>query len=112
MANRTPKRQLQDDIQYLTDTVEEMLEATADDTSSNFKELRKAAKKRLVETRARLKDRGEDLEDLGEDMYKNARNSVTHQADVFDKYAHNNPWKSIGLGAVVGVIVGVLLGRR
>jgi ElaB/YqjD/DUF883 family membrane-anchored ribosome-binding protein len=29
-----------------------------------------------------------------------------------DGYVHENPWKSIGLAAGVGVVVGLLVGRR
>lgn len=109
MADRTPKRpttrQLQDDIQHLTDTVEEMLKATADDSRSNIKELRETAEKRLSETRARIEARGEE-------MYHSARDGVTQQADACDQYVHSNPWTSIGIGAAVGVVVGMLLGRR
>ncbi|MGC3963414.1 MAG: DUF883 domain-containing protein [Rhodocyclaceae bacterium] len=29
-----------------------------------------------------------------------------------DEYVHENPWKSIGLAAAVGVVVGILIGRK
>jgi ElaB/YqjD/DUF883 family membrane-anchored ribosome-binding protein len=29
-----------------------------------------------------------------------------------DHYVHDHPWQSIGIGAAVGVVVGVLLARR
>lgn len=29
-----------------------------------------------------------------------------------DAYVHENPWKSVGFAASVGVIVGLLIGRR
>lgn len=109
MADRTPKRpttrQLQDDIQHLTETVEEMLKATADDSRSNIKELREAAEKRLTETRARLEARGEEI-------YHSARDTVNQQAENYDRYVHDNPWTSIGIGAAAGLVVGLLLGRR
>lgn len=109
MADRTPKRpttrQLQDDIQHLTETVEEILRATADDSRSNIKELRENAQKRLAETRARLEARGEEI-------YHSARDTVSEQAETYDRYVHDNPWTSIGIGAAIGVVVGVLLGRR
>jgi ElaB/YqjD/DUF883 family membrane-anchored ribosome-binding protein len=33
-------------------------------------------------------------------------------ARVTDEYVHENPWKSVGLGAAVGVVVGMLIARR
>lgn len=33
-------------------------------------------------------------------------------ARVTDEYVHDNPWKSVGLGAAVGVVVGMLIARR
>jgi ElaB/YqjD/DUF883 family membrane-anchored ribosome-binding protein len=33
-------------------------------------------------------------------------------AQATDQYVHENPWPSIGIAAVAGLVVGVLLGRR
>ena len=33
-------------------------------------------------------------------------------ARVTDEYVHDNPWKSVGLGAAIGVVVGLLISRR
>lgn len=33
-------------------------------------------------------------------------------AEVADIYVRENPWRSVGLGAAVGVIVGVLISRK
>src|SRR5690554_2164443 len=87
------------------DTIGQIGRATADDSRSNIKELREKAEKRLKETRDRLESRGERL--CGE-----ARDSVEHQVDACDRYVHENPWTSIGIGAAVGVVVGMLIGRR
>ena len=66
MANRAPHthettQQLKDDLHHLTQTIEELVSATADDSRSNIKELREKAEKRLKETRDRLESRGERL---------------------------------------------------
>ncbi|MCA1769676.1 MAG: DUF883 family protein [Halomonas sp.] len=110
MANRTPHtqdstQQLKDDLHHLTQTVEELVNATADDSRSNIKELRDRAEKRLKETRDRLEDRGERL-------YGEARETVEHQVDAVDRYVHDNTWTSIGIGAALGIVVGMLIGRR
>lgn len=110
MASRTPHvdestRQLKEDLQHLSQTIEELVSATADDSRSNVKELRDRAEKRLKETRQRLEARGERL-------YGEARDSIHHQADACDRYVHENPWTSIGISAAVGVVIGMLIGRR
>jgi ElaB/YqjD/DUF883 family membrane-anchored ribosome-binding protein len=33
-------------------------------------------------------------------------------ADRADSYVHDNPWTGVGIGAAVGVVLGVLLARR
>lgn len=98
-------QQLKDDLHHLTQTIEELVSATADDSRSNIKELRERAEKRLKETKGRLEERGERL-------YDEARETIGHQADAVDQYVHDNPWTSIGLSAAVGVVIGLLIGRR
>lgn len=110
MANRTPHssdttQQLKEDLHHLTQTIEELVSATADDSRSNIKELRDKAEQRLKATRDRLESRGERL-------YDETRDSVEHQVDVCDRYVRENPWTSIGIGAAAGVVIGLLLGRR
>jgi ElaB/YqjD/DUF883 family membrane-anchored ribosome-binding protein len=97
--------QLQDDLRHLSDTVEELVNATAKDASSEMKDLRERAEKRLKDTRSRVEARSERL-------YADTRESLTNQADCCDRYVHENPWASIGIGAAAGVVVGLLLGRR
>lgn len=110
MASRSPHtdetaRQLKDDLHHLTHTIEELVSATADDSRSNIKELRERAEKRLKETRARLEARGERI-------YDETRDALHDHADVCDRYVHENPWTSIGIGAAAGVVIGMLIGRR
>lgn len=33
-------------------------------------------------------------------------------AKATDEYVHENPWKAIGIGAAVGVVIGMLIVRR
>lgn len=80
-----------------------------------------AKKDRLVE------DANEVVRDIGSKVEANlqsARASLTkaqetvstqarYAADYTDQYVHENPWKSIGFAAVLGLLVGVLMsGRR
>lgn len=91
----------------------EATRATADTLQSK--------KDRLVE------DAGEVVRDIGSKVEANlqsARASLTkaqeamteqarYAADYTDQYVHENPWKSIGFAAVVGLLIGILVsGRR
>lgn len=98
-------QQLKEDLKQLSGTLEELLSATADDSRDNIKQWRTKAEARLQETRARL-------EAQGERHYRQARDTVSDQVECCDRYVHDNPWKSVGIGTAVGVIVGLLIGRR
>jgi ElaB/YqjD/DUF883 family membrane-anchored ribosome-binding protein len=80
-----------------------------------------AKKDRLVE------DANEVVRDIGSKVESNmqsAKASMTraqeamterarYAADYTDQYVHENPWKSIGFAAVVGLLIGILMnGRR
>ena len=64
------------------------------------------------EVRARFEDTlrtaRSDLRKL-EDSVIARSHEITQSADV---YVRDNPWKAVGLGAAVGVLLGVLITRR
>ena len=46
----------------------------------------------------------------------NAEETVVERTKVAakatDEYVKDNPWKSVGLGAVIGVVIGMLIARK
>lgn len=80
---------------------EDLLSATAGQTDSKMAELRARAKDNLLLAR-------EKLADAEAAMRARARQA----AAATDDYVHENPWSSIGAAAALGILVGVLLGRR
>lgn len=40
------------------------------------------------------------------------RSSARHAAHFTDDYVHHNPWRAIGTGAIIGLLVGYLVSRR
>jgi len=48
------------------------------------------------------------LSSLEEDALIAARDAM----ETADEYVHANPWQSVGIGALAGLAVGLLLGRR
>jgi ElaB/YqjD/DUF883 family membrane-anchored ribosome-binding protein len=65
----------------------------------------KAAKAKFEQTLSAAK------ESLGE-CQQTVVEKTREAARVTDEYVHENPWKSVGLGAAVGVVIGMLIARR
>lgn len=65
----------------------------------------KAAKAKFERTIVKTKD---DIIRLEEAAVEKAK--IAYKAT--DEYVHENPWKSVGVGAAVGIVIGLLLGRR
>ena len=66
----------------------------------------------LARAKAKLSNRIADakvsIQEMGGDIAKRARQS----AMVTNEYVHDQPWKAIGVGAVVGLLAGFALARR
>ena len=60
---------------------------------------------RLLETVSVARGR---LSALGSDVQGRARQAAT----VTDRYVHESPWQAMGIGAAVGVLVGIMIARR
>ncbi len=65
----------------------------------------KAAKEKFERTLIGAKD---DLMRYQEVVVERTREA----AKVTDEYVHENPWRSIAIGAGVGLLVGVIISRR
>ena len=65
----------------------------------------KAAKAKFERTIVKAKD---DMVRLGEPMVEKTKVA----AKATDEFVQENPWKAVGVGAAVGVVIGMLLARR
>jgi ElaB/YqjD/DUF883 family membrane-anchored ribosome-binding protein len=95
------KDQLVSNLRRVVADAEELLAATAGQADSRLADLRDRAKESLVLAREKLADIGAA-----------GRERARQVADATDDYVHDNPWTSIGVAAAVGMLIGVLLGRR
>ena len=95
------KDQLVSNLRRVVYDAEDLLAATAGQTDSKITELRTRAKENLSMAREKLADA---------DAVVRAR--ARQAAAVTDEYVHDNPWSSIGAAAALGILIGVLLGRR
>jgi len=92
---------LMEDLRTLVTDAEALVSATAGDVSDRATSARRRAADSVESARARLAE-------LEEDLKKRAR-AVKDDAT---RYVQDNPWQSIGVAAAVGVVIGVLLGKR
>ncbi|MCH8179420.1 MAG: DUF883 domain-containing protein [Proteobacteria bacterium] len=95
------KEKLMNDLKLVLADAEALLAATADDAGEEVNRLRgrvaatlSQAKTGLIEAQAAVVDKAKVA------------------AKVTDEYVHDNPWKSIGIAAGAGLLVGLLIGRR
>jgi len=95
------KEQLVSNLRRVISDAEDLLAATAGQTDSRVNELRARARENLNVAR-------EKLADADAAVRARARQAAT----ATDEYVHDNPWSSIGAAAALGILIGVLLGRR
>ncbi|MEQ1578951.1 MAG: DUF883 family protein [Steroidobacteraceae bacterium] len=89
------------DLQAVVADAEALLKATAGHAGEKVQEARARAEESLAAARERLGD-------VQDDALRQARELVTSG----EEYVRENPWGAIGIAAGVGVLVGLLLGRR
>jgi ElaB/YqjD/DUF883 family membrane-anchored ribosome-binding protein len=95
------KEMLVNDFKAVVADAEALLKATANQGGEKVAELRaktedslKAAKARIAEAQSVVVAKTKEA------------------AKATDAYVHENPWKSVGTAAAVGVVIGLLIGRR
>lgn len=100
MAENTTSSLL-DESQEILYKTEQLI---SDAASATGKEA-EALQARVIAGLREAKERLADAEKVAVDKAKAA-------AKVTDEYVHENPWKAIGIGAAVGVVIGMLIARR
>ena len=95
------KEELVANLRRVISDAEDLLAATAGDADSKIAELRARARKNLAVARDKLADADAAL-----------RAQARRAMNATDDYVHDNPGSSIGAAAAIGMLVGVLLGRR
>lgn len=89
-----------DDLKLLSDTLDELLRYSGDQADKAYLELKTKAEKALLEVKARIG---------APDSYYARAKQVADKADI---YVHDKPWHGIGIGATVGLVLGLLLAKR
>ena len=95
------REKLMTDLRTVIADAEEVLKVTADQATAGAADLRVRMQERLQQAKIRL----QDLQDVAVTRAKAAGHAA-------DDYVHEHPWKAIAAAAGVGVIIGLLIGRR
>jgi ElaB/YqjD/DUF883 family membrane-anchored ribosome-binding protein len=95
------KEQLIADFKVVVSDAQALLNATANQTGEKLTAARAKVEDSLRAARARLAEAQQTLV---------AKTRAAAKAT--DVYVHENPWKAVGLAAAIGVVVGLLIGRR
>ena len=101
MAKDNVAEDLRAELKNLADTLEEVLNSSTDKSKEELGKLRTKAESVLKDSRVRLSDTSDAI-------VKQTRETAARA----DEYVRENPWTGVGIGAAVGLVVGVLLSRR
>ena len=95
------KQKLVTDLKSVVADAEEILRATAGVAGEKVADLRERISERLSDAKIRLAD----AEALIVDKTKAA-------ARATDDFVNDNPWQAVGIAAGVGLLLGIIIGRR
>ncbi|MDD4881735.1 MAG: DUF883 family protein [Gallionellaceae bacterium] len=101
LSGEVTSEQLVADFKVVVADAEALLKATAGQGGEKLAEVRAKAEESLRVAKARLADAQEAL------IIK-----TRAAAKATDAYVHENPWRAIGVAAGVGLVIGLLIGRR
>lgn len=95
------KEQLIADFKVVVADAEALIKATANQGGEALANLRTKTEESLAVAKSKMADAQEILLEKSKAAAK-----------VTDEYVHENPWKAIGVSAGVGLVIGLLIGRR
>ena len=95
------KQKLVADMKVVVSDAEEILRATAGVDGEKMGDLRERIAERLRDAKLRIAD----AECAVIDRTKAA-------ARATDDYVNDNPWRAVGIAAGVGLLLGIIIGRR
>lgn len=89
------------DFKNVVADAQELLEALGNDGDAKIKAMKGRVQVSLNQARERL----------GE-LQANVVDGAKAAASATDEYVHHNPWQAVGVSAVIGGLIGYLIGRR
>ena len=100
-SNDVSKEKLVADLKVVVADAEELLRATASQAGEKVS----AARERIQASLAKAKVKLSEAERVLLEKTKQA-------AKATDEYVHDNPWQAVGIAAMAGLVLGILISRR
>ncbi len=101
METDLTKEKLLADFKVVVADAEALLQATASQAGEKVS----AARERIQESLGKAKVKLAEAEAALVERTKQA-------AQAADDFVHDHPWKAVGISACIGMVVGLLIGRR
>lgn len=95
------KQRFVSEMKVVVSDAEEILRATAGVAGEKMVDLRERIGERLRDAKLRIADAEAALVD-----------KTKAAARATDDYVNENPWQSVGIAAGIGLLVGIIIGRR
>ncbi|MBV8210670.1 MAG: DUF883 family protein [Burkholderiaceae bacterium] len=89
------------DVKDVLDDVEQLMRQAAAAGGQQATELRNRAADALVKAQDKL-----------DSLQRGAVRATRDAAETADQWVRDNPWGSVGVAAAIGLLIGVLVGRR
>lgn len=100
-ANSSARDRMMGELKSVIKDAEELLKNTEHQASEGFKSARAKFESTLSNAKSEMLN-----------MEENVVEKVKEAAHTTDEYVKSHPWNSVGLGACVGLLVGLLIARK
>ena len=100
-SNEQARGKMVDEFSAVLTEAEEMLKRASNETADRAKDLRSQVEAKLLNAKLRLQE-----------LQGQAVDRAKETARATDDYVHDNPWQAIGVAAVLGFVVGLMMNRR
>ena len=100
-AGRASRERLVEDLKVVVSDAEALLKATAHQTGEKIAEVRAKAEESLKTAKIRIAEEGKEIMEKAKSAAKST-----------DEFVHAHPWKAVGIGAIAGFAIGLLISRR
>jgi len=101
IPSESSRAKIADEFATAMSEAQDMLHKASSETGDRARDLRSQVETKLLHAKMRL----QELEGEAVDRAKNA-------ARATDDYVHDHPWQAVGIAAIVGFVVGLLMNRR
>ncbi len=100
-TGRASREKLVEDLKAVVNDAEALLKATAQQTGEKIAEVRAKAEQSLKTAKVRIAEEGKEIMEKAKSAAKST-----------DEFVHAHPWKAVGVGALAGFLIGLLISRR